>query len=56
MLEGTMIEPLACGVRGLGLIDIRADHTVLILGCGISGILNIQLAKLNRRPGGGHRH
>ena len=44
--EGTMIEPLACGVRGLGLIDIRAGHTVLILGCGISGILNIQLAKL----------
>ena len=45
-IEGTMIEPLACGVRGLGLIDIRAHHTVLILGCGISGILNIQLAKL----------
>ena len=45
-LEGTMIEPLACGVRGLGLIDIRSHHTVLILGCGISGILNIQLAKL----------
>jgi L-iditol 2-dehydrogenase len=45
-LEGTMIEPLACGVRGLGLMDIRAHHTVLILGCGISGILNIQLAKL----------
>jgi L-iditol 2-dehydrogenase len=44
--EGTMIEPLACGVRGLGLIDIRAHHTVLILGCGVSGILNIQLAKL----------
>ncbi|MFZ5449081.1 MAG: alcohol dehydrogenase catalytic domain-containing protein [Thermodesulfobacteriota bacterium] len=45
-IEGTMIEPLACGVRGLGLINIRAHHTVLILGCGISGILNIQLAKL----------
>jgi L-iditol 2-dehydrogenase len=44
--EGTMIEPLACGVRGLGLINIRKNHTVLILGCGISGILNIQLAKL----------
>ena len=44
--EGTMIEPLACGVRGLGLIDIRAHQTVLILGCGVSGILNIQLAKL----------
>jgi L-iditol 2-dehydrogenase len=45
-IEGTMIEPLACGVRGLGLIDIRPEHTVLILGCGISGILNIQLAKM----------
>lgn len=45
-LEGTMIEPLACGIRGLGLIDIQEHHTVLILGCGISGILNIQLAKL----------
>jgi L-iditol 2-dehydrogenase len=45
-IEGTMIEPLACGVRGLGLIDIREHHTVLILGCGISGIMNIQLAKL----------
>lgn len=44
-IEGTMIEPLACGVRGLGLVDIRPGHTVLILGCGISGILNIQLAK-----------
>jgi L-iditol 2-dehydrogenase len=44
--EGTMVEPLACGVRGLRLIDIRKEHTVLILGCGISGILNIQLAKL----------
>jgi L-iditol 2-dehydrogenase len=44
--EGTMIEPLACGIRALRLIGIRADHTVLILGCGISGILNIQLAKL----------
>lgn len=45
-LEGAMIEPLACSVRGLGLINIRETHTVLILGCGISGILNIQIAKL----------
>ena len=44
--EGTMIEPLACGIRGLGLIGLREDHTVLILGCGVSGLLNIQLAKL----------
>jgi L-iditol 2-dehydrogenase len=44
-LEGTMIEPLACSVRGLRLLKIQPHHTVLILGCGISGILNIQIAK-----------
>jgi L-iditol 2-dehydrogenase len=44
--EATMIEPLACGVRGLGLINIKKNHTVLVLGCGVSGLLNIQLAKL----------
>jgi L-iditol 2-dehydrogenase len=44
--EGTMIEPLACGVRALRLINIKKSHTVLILGCGVSGLMNIQLAKL----------
>ncbi|MEI6438394.1 MAG: alcohol dehydrogenase catalytic domain-containing protein [Candidatus Omnitrophota bacterium] len=44
--EGSMIEPLACGVRGLRLIDVRAGQTVLILGCGVSGLMNIMLAKL----------
>ncbi|MFH2028738.1 MAG: alcohol dehydrogenase catalytic domain-containing protein [Nanoarchaeota archaeon] len=44
--EGTMIEPLACVIRGQRLINIKKDETVLILGSGISGLLNIQLAKL----------
>jgi len=44
--EGTMIEPLACAVRGQRVIDVRKGHTVLILGCGVSGLLNIQIAKL----------
>ncbi len=44
--EGTMIEPLACGVSALRLINIKKSHTVLILGCGVSGLMNIQLAKL----------
>jgi len=44
--EGTMIEPLACVVRALKLINIKKNHTVLVLGCGISGLINIQLAKL----------
>ncbi len=44
--EATMIEPLACAVRALRLLDVRRGQTVLILGGGVSGILNILLAKL----------
>lgn len=44
--EGTMIEPLACGVRGLRVINLKKGHLALILGCGISGLMNIKLAKL----------
>lgn len=43
--EGTMIEPLACAVRGQRVIDVKKDQTVLILGCGLSGLLNILVAK-----------
>ncbi len=44
--EATMIEPLACAVRGIRIIGVKKSHTVLILGSGISGLLNIRLAKL----------
>ena len=44
--EGTMIEPLACCVRGQRIVNIKKSHTVLVLGSGVSGLLNIQLAKL----------
>ncbi|OGX39916.1 MAG: hypothetical protein A3G91_02260 [Omnitrophica WOR_2 bacterium RIFCSPLOWO2_12_FULL_50_9] len=44
--EGTMIEPLACAVRAQRVIGVKKGHTVLILGSGISGLLNIQVAKL----------
>jgi len=43
--QGTMIEPLACAVRGLRIINVKKGHTVLVLGSGVSGLLNIQLAK-----------
>jgi len=43
--EGTMIEPLACAIRGQRIIDVKKGHTVLILGSGVSGLLNIWLAK-----------
>lgn len=44
--EGTLIEPLACVLRGQRVIQINKDQTVLILGSGVSGLMNIQIAKL----------
>ncbi|MFA4956636.1 MAG: alcohol dehydrogenase catalytic domain-containing protein [Candidatus Methanoperedens sp.] len=43
--EGTMIEPLACVVRAQRIIDVREGQTVLVMGSGISGLLNIAVAK-----------
>lgn len=44
--EGTMIEPLACVLRAQRVIGVKAGQTVLILGSGVSGLMNIQIAKL----------
>jgi L-iditol 2-dehydrogenase len=46
--EGTMIEPLACVVRAQRIIGIGEGQTVLIMGSGISGLLNILVAKLKK--------
>jgi len=43
--EGTFIEPLGCVIRGQRLADVRKNHTILVLGSGISGLLHIKLAK-----------
>lgn len=43
--EGTMIEPLACAIRGQRVIHVKKGQLVLILGSGISGLLNIRVAK-----------
>jgi L-iditol 2-dehydrogenase len=48
--EGTFIEPLACVIRGQRLAAISEKDTLLIIGSGISGILNTQLAKLRGIP------
>jgi L-iditol 2-dehydrogenase len=45
--EGTFIEPLACAVRGQRLAGIQKEDTVLVIGSGISGLLHVQLAKVN---------
>lgn len=44
--EGTMIEPLACVVRSQRIMGVSEGQTVLIMGSGISGLLNIKVAKL----------
>jgi len=43
--DGAFIEPLACVVRGFRLGRFRPGSTVLILGSGIAGLLNVKLAK-----------
>lgn len=45
--EATFIEPLACVMRGQRLANFKKDQTVLVIGSGISGLLHIQLAKMN---------
>jgi L-iditol 2-dehydrogenase len=43
--EGTFIEPLACVVRGQRMVGLKPEQSVLIIGCGISGLLHLLLAK-----------
>jgi L-iditol 2-dehydrogenase len=43
--QSTFIEPLACVVRSQSLAGVKQGQSVLVLGCGMSGLLQIQLAK-----------
>ena len=43
--EGAFIEPLACVVRGMRTAEMKPGKSVLILGSGIAGLLQIKLAK-----------
>ncbi len=42
--EGVFIEPLACVIRGQRFLDVQADHTVMVIGSGLSGLLHLKLA------------
>jgi L-iditol 2-dehydrogenase len=44
--EGVFIEPLACVVRGLEIAEMKSGKTVLIIGSGITGLLQIKLVKV----------
>jgi L-iditol 2-dehydrogenase len=43
--DGTFIEPLGCVTRGQRRLNIKKNHTVLVIGSGISGLLHIQVAR-----------
>lgn len=42
--DGTFIEPLACAVRGQRIANVKPNHTVLVIGSGIAGLLHVKLA------------
>lgn len=43
--EATFIEPLACVLRAQKLAQMTEGKSVLVIGCGISGLLHIKLAR-----------
>ncbi len=44
--QSTFIEPLACVVRAQRLAGLQAGQTVMVAGCGMSGLLHVKLAKV----------
>lgn len=42
-----MAEPLSCCLHGIDLCNIRPGGTVAVIGCGMIGLIMIQLAKLS---------
>ncbi len=42
--QATFIEPLACVVRAQRLAGVSRGQTLLVMGCGMSGLLHIKLA------------
>lgn len=44
--EGSLIEPLACCIRGMKNAGTGFNDTVLILGAGPIGLMHLQLAKI----------
>ena len=43
--EAAMAEPVSCCLHGIDLCNIQTDDTVAVIGCGMIGLIMIQLAK-----------
>jgi L-iditol 2-dehydrogenase len=44
--QGTLIEPLACVLKGIKVAGIQPADTVAVVGCGLMGLSFIQFARL----------
>jgi L-iditol 2-dehydrogenase len=44
--EATMIEPVATCIRGIERARIQKGDTVVVIGAGVAGVINMQLARL----------
>lgn len=44
--DGVLIEPLGCSIHAIKRLNLRRGDTVLVIGCGVMGLLNIQVARL----------
>ena len=42
--QSTFVEPLACAVRAQRLANLGKGKNVMVLGCGMSGLLHVKLA------------
>ena len=43
--EATFVEPLACVLRGQSRARIKPGNSLMVVGCGIAGLLHITLAR-----------
>ncbi len=46
--QSTFIEPLACVVRAQRLAGVLENQTLMVMGCGMSGLLHVKLAKVKK--------
>lgn len=44
--EAAMAEPVSCCIHGIDLCDIKTNDTVVVIGCGMIGLIMLQLAKI----------
>ncbi len=45
--QAAMTEPVSCCLHGIELCNIKCGDTVMVIGCGMIGLIMLQLAKLS---------